>query len=72
VFVGEQGDVAGGYKFGSVFLFVHELHPDGDGGVFAVVFRDGEERDEELRKREIGPVGFVGVVVVEVGARSFF
>jgi hypothetical protein len=72
VFVGEQDNVTGSYEFGSVFLFVHELHPDGNGGVFTVAFRNGEEGDEELREREIGSVCFVGVVVMEVRTRSFF
>jgi hypothetical protein len=64
MFVSEQDDVAGDFKFGSVFLFVHELHPDGNSRVFRVEFWNGEEGDENLRKREVGSVCFVRVVEV--------
>jgi hypothetical protein len=72
VFVSEEYEVAGNFEFGPVSIFVHEVHVDRNGRMFSVVHRNGKKRDKELREREIGPVDFVRVIKVQVGARGFF
>jgi hypothetical protein len=70
--VGEEYEGTSDFKFGSVSILIHELHGDRNGGMFAIVFGYGKKSNKELRKGVIGSIGFVGVVEVEVGARSSF
>jgi hypothetical protein len=70
VIISEEYEVTGNFEFGSVFVFIHEVHVDRNGCVFTFVFRNGEKGNEELRKGVIRPVGFVSVVEVEVGTGS--
>jgi hypothetical protein len=72
VFVSEEYEVTGDFKFGFVAVFIHEVHADGDGCMFTVVFRNGEKGNEQLRKGVIWSVDFVSMVEVEIGTRSLF
>jgi hypothetical protein len=72
MFMSEQYEDKSNLEFRSVSIFVHEVHVDGNGGVFAVVLRNREKGDKELRKGVIGSVDFVSMVKVKVGARGFF
>ena len=71
VFIGDEDEIASDFEFRPVAVFVHEMHPDRNSGVFVLVLGNGEERNKELRQREIWPVGFVRVVEVKVSGRSF-
>ena len=70
MFVSEANEIASDFKFGSVCSFSAKLQSQGESGMFPLAGSDEEERNEELRKREVGSVCFIGVIEVNIGTRS--